>query len=51
MLRAQIDNGILKQGEGIIQVAYTFGFWSMLFCLIIAVLLNGYAFMGKDDAL
>jgi hypothetical protein len=51
MLRAKIDNDILRQGEGVIQVAYIFGFWSILFFLIIAVLLNSYVFIGKDDNL
>jgi hypothetical protein len=51
MLRVKIDNDILKQGEGVIQVAYIFGFWSILFFLIIATLLNIYIFLGKNDTL
>ena len=49
MLKSKIDSDVLKEGGGMIQVGYVFGFWSILLLLIIAVLLNGYVFSGTDD--
>ena len=49
MLKSKIDNDVLNEGGGILQIDYVFGFWSILLLLIIAVLLNGYVFSGKDE--
>ena len=50
MLKTKIDNAVLREGGGMIQVSYTFGFWVLLMLLIAGVGLNIYVFSGKDDA-
>ncbi len=49
MLKSKIDNDILREGSGMIQVSYAFGFWVLLMLLIAGVGLNIYVFSGKDD--
>jgi hypothetical protein len=52
LLKAKIDNEVLKQGEGAIQVQYASGFWLVLLLLIAAVGLNAYLgyLAGKPSA-
>ncbi len=42
LLKAKIDNDVLKEGEGIIQVEYAFGFWLLLVLFLCAIGLNAY---------
>lgn len=49
MLKNKIDGDILKDGGGMIQVSYVFGFWAILLLLIISTILNAYVFSGEKD--
>jgi len=42
LLKAKIDNDVFKEGEGILQVEYAFGFWLLLVLLLCAIGLNAY---------
>jgi hypothetical protein len=42
LLKAKIDNEVLKEGEGIVQVEYAFGFWLLLVLFLCAIGLNAY---------
>ena len=48
LLKSKIDNDVLREGSGMIQVVFVFGFWATFLLLIIAVGLNIYVFSGKD---
>ena len=46
MLRSKITNDVLREGGGMLQVEYVFGFWVILILLIADVGLNLYVFSG-----
>ena len=49
ILKLKIDNEVLKEGEGIIQIGYAYGFWIILVMLLFGAMLNGYVFSGKSQ--
>lgn len=48
LLKNQIDNEVLREGEGVIQVEYNFGFWLAFLFSILAVISNLFLFMKKE---
>jgi len=50
LLKTKIDNEAMREGGGMLEVEYLFGFWAILLLLIVAVGLNIYVFAGKKDA-
>jgi hypothetical protein len=48
-LKAKIDQEVLREGQGIIQVEYAIGFWLILFSLFAAVALNVFIFFNKKN--
>ncbi len=52
LLKLKIDNEVLKEGEGAIQVQYGSGFWLVLLVLIVTIGLNVYLgyLVGKGSA-
>lgn len=48
LLKAKIDNDVLKEGEGIVQVEYAFGFWLLLVLFLSAIGLNAYLCLPEN---
>lgn len=48
LLKAKIDNDVLKEGEGIVQVEYAFGFWLLLVLFLSAIGLNAYLYLPES---
>jgi len=46
-LKYKLDNDVLKEGEGMIQIEYNFGFWLAFLFSILAVALNLFLFMKR----
>jgi len=46
-LKYKLDNDVLKEGEGMIQIEYNFGFWLAFLFSILAVVLNLFLFMRR----
>jgi hypothetical protein len=44
LLKAKIDNEVLKEGEGVLRVEYGAGFWLILLLFLFAAGLNGFLF-------
>ncbi len=50
LLKAKLDNDILKQGQGMIQIEYAFGFWLVLILNAVVVVINLFLFTeAKKD--
>jgi len=48
LLKAKIDNDVLKEGEGILQVEYALGFWLLLVLFLCAIGLNAYLYLPES---
>lgn len=51
LLKAKIDNEVLKEGKGVLRVEYGTGFWMILLLFLFAICLNGFLFsqLKKED--
>lgn len=47
LLKAKLDNEVLREGGGIVQLEYGTGFWLTFLLFLIAVGLNGFLFSQK----
>lgn len=48
VLKAKLDNEALKHGQGLVQIEYSFGFWSSLLLFVASGFLNGFLLSHKD---
>lgn len=50
VLKSKLDNDILKQGGGMLQLEYSAGFWIAFILYLAAIVLNGFIFsQGKRE--
>jgi hypothetical protein len=49
MVKAKIDDAVVKQGSGIILASYGFGFWLTFLLFLSATVLNLYSLIEKDN--
>ncbi len=51
MLKLKLDNEILREGKGMLELEYGVGFWVVLILFLIAIVLNVYLMQGKTFSL
>ena len=47
--KAKIDNEVLKQGRGLLQVEYAIGFWLSFLLFLLAAALNAWIFLQNHN--
>jgi hypothetical protein len=51
LLKAGLDQDVLKQGQGLLVVEYRIGFIAICICLLAGAAMNGYAFRQSREAI